>query len=160
MKFTDFFNYDGKAEAPVKNSLVFLANLPVEDWEHILAFAQRHRYAAGECVVRQGETSMALYIVASGELDVVFIGDDNRERLVSSIDALSVFGEQAFLDGLPRSASVRARTDAEVHLLSRDAFDSLAVRHPELARQLLLELGRIVSLRLREMTIIAMQGGR
>ena len=160
MKFTDFFNYDGKAEAPAQNSFVFLANLPAEDWEHILAFAQRHRYAAGECVVRQGETSQALYIVASGELEVVFVGDDGRERLVSSIDSLSIFGEQAFLDGLPRSASVRARTEAEVHLLTRDAFDSFALRHPELARQLLFELGRIVSLRLREMTVIAMQGGR
>ncbi len=83
-----------------------------------------------------------------------------RERRLSTIAPLSIFGEQAFLDGLPRSASVRATADAEVHLLTREAFDSFGVRHPALARQLLLELGRIVSLRLREMTRVAMQGGR
>ncbi len=75
MKFTDFFNYEGMAELPDRGSFVFMASLPSEDWGHILAFTQRHRHVAGEYVVRQGETSQALYIVASGELEVVFAGD-------------------------------------------------------------------------------------
>jgi len=61
-----------------------------------------------------------------------------------------VFGEQAFFDGLPRSASVRALSDGEVRSLTREAFAVLAAREPELARALLLDLGRILSLRLRQ----------
>jgi hypothetical protein len=36
--------------------------------------------------------------------------------------------------------------------LSYDAFATLAARHPELGRSILLELGRIVSARLRRAT--------
>ncbi len=122
--------------------------------------AQRHRFAAGDVVVRQGEVSRALYIVASGELEVVFVVGSGDARQISRIAPLSVFGEQAFLDGGPRSATVRACTDSELHLLTREAFDTLAARYPDLARQLLLDLGRIVSLRLRDMMDLALLQAR
>lgn len=160
MDFSEFFDYDGKTAKRPDGDFVFLADLPAEDWECIFSVTQRHRFAAGDVVVRQGEASRTLYIVASGELEVVFIGDTGEIRQISRIDPLSVFGEQAFLDGLPRSATVRARTASELHVLTREAFDALAARYPDLARKLLLDLGRIVSLRLRAMTSLVLQGTR
>ena len=160
MDFSEFFNYGGEAARQTKGNFVFLADLPAEEWEHILDATQSYRFNAGDTVVTQGDATRTLYIVASGELEVVFSGDRGNARPISSIDALSVFGEQAFLDGLPRSATVRAKTASELRMLSREDFDTLAVRYPDLARQLLLDLGRILSLRLREMMSLAMQGGR
>jgi CRP-like cAMP-binding protein len=160
MDFSEFFNYEGEASKHSKSDFVFLADLPVEEWEHILAVTQCYRFEAGDIVVRQGDASRALYIVASGELEVVFIGDNGEVNPISSIGSLSVFGEQAFLDGLPRSATVRAKTPSELRMLTREDFDILAARYPDLARQLLLDLGRILSLRLREMMTIALQGNR
>jgi CRP-like cAMP-binding protein len=142
MDFSQFFNYGGDDVKQTKGNFVFLADLPAEEWEHILDATQSYRFNAGDTVVTQGDATRAMYIVASGELEVVFIG------------------EQAFLDGLPRSATVRAKTASELRMLSREDFDTLAVRYPDLARQLLLDLGRILSLRLREMMSLAMQGGR
>lgn len=158
--FSEFFDYDGQTVKRSDSDFVFLADLPADDWAHILAVTQRQSFAAGDVVVRQSEASRTLYIVASGELEVVFIGDNGETRQISHIDPLSVFGEQAFLDGLPRSATVRARTASELHVLTREAFDALAVRYPDLARNILLDLGRIVSLRLRAMTSLALQGTR
>ncbi|MBS0308649.1 MAG: cyclic nucleotide-binding domain-containing protein [Proteobacteria bacterium] len=160
MDFSDIFNYDGQAVPSGNGDSVFLANLPADDWSYILSFTQRCRFRAGEMVVRQGELSDVLYIVASGELDVLLTESDGEVRKISGIQPLSVFGEQAFLDGLPRLASVQAVTDSEMHLLTREAFDRLAARHPDLARQMLFDLGRIVSLRLREMMALAMRGSR
>lgn len=160
MDFSEFFNYEGEPAKQSTSEFVFLADLPAEEWEHILDATQSYRFNAGDIVVNQGDASRAMYIVASGELEVVFIGEDGQTTPISSIDSLSVFGEQAFLDGLPRSATVRAKTVSELRMLSRADFDTLAVRYPDLARQLLLDLGRILSLRLRDMMSLAMQGGR
>jgi CRP-like cAMP-binding protein len=95
--------------------------------------------------VRAGDDDRALYLVLSGRLQALVGG-------ATSIDAGSVFGELAFLDGLPRSATVRALEDGEALRLSFDAFETLAARHPELGRAILLDLGRIAALRLRRLT--------
>jgi CRP-like cAMP-binding protein len=160
MDFSEFFNYEGQTPEHSSSDFVFLADLPVEEWEHILAVTQCYRYNEGDVVVHQGDASRALYIVASGELEVVFIGANGEINPISSIHPLSVFGEQSFLDGLPRSATVRAKMASELRMLTREDFDILAARYPDLARQLLLDLGRILSLRLRAMMAIALEGNR
>jgi CRP/FNR family transcriptional regulator, cyclic AMP receptor protein len=96
----------------------------------------------GDVVVREGHRDRALYVVLSGRLEA-------RVKPPARIEAGSVFGEVAFLDGLPRSATVVAVESGEALRLSYDAFAKLAARHPELGRSILLELGRIVSARLR-----------
>jgi CRP-like cAMP-binding protein len=65
------------------------------------------------------------------------------------VRAGSVIGEQAFVDGQPRSATVRSTTDSELLRLSRDAFETFAARDPALAMDLIFDLARILSLRLR-----------
>jgi CRP/FNR family cyclic AMP-dependent transcriptional regulator len=69
-----------------------------------------------------------------------------------------VVGEQSFLDHQPRSTSIRALTEGEVFRLSREKFLVFSAREPALARDLLLDLGRIVSLRLRDTTRFLAQG--
>jgi CRP-like cAMP-binding protein len=92
--------------------------------------------------VREGERDRAVYIVLSGRLEALVDPP-------APIDAGTVFGEIAFLDGLPRSSTVRAVEDGEALRLSYAAFEVLAARHPELGRAILLDLGRIVASRLR-----------
>jgi len=60
-----------------------------------------------------------------------------------------VVGELAFFDGQPRSATLEAITEVEAVRLDPEALDRLAVEEPELARALLLDLARILALRLR-----------
>jgi len=61
----------------------------------------------------------------------------------------TVFGEMAFFDREPRSATVQATTSGTALRLTREAFERLAAWRPVLARRMLLELGRVVALRLR-----------
>ena len=58
----------------------------------------------------------------------------------------SVFGEQVFFDGAPRSADVVAVSDGDLLELSTDALESLASRDPQLARTVLfdIDLPRVV----------------
>lgn len=160
MNFSEFFDYEGTSAQNAAGDFVFLADLPAADWEKILSFAQCFRFSPGDLVMRQGEVSNALYVVGTGELEVFITTPMGNEKQISRISALSVFGEQAFFDEKPRSASVRALADSELHLLTRDSFDAFAARYPDLALQVVRDLGRIVSLRLRDMTRLALQGSR
>lgn len=158
MDFSSFFESDGVAEA-VKAD-VFLAHLDEQDWRSFLSVAQRRAFHPGETLVSQGEVSRAFYLVASGRLEVVAKDADGLEQHVYFVEPLSIFGEQAFFDGHSRSASVKALSPGELYGITPDAFEVLSARHPDIARVALLDLGRILSLRLREMTDFALRGRR
>lgn len=158
MDFSAFFESDGTGEAAKAN--VFLAQLDEEDWRRFLSVAQRRAFRPGETLVSQGEVSRAFYLAASGRLEVVAEDADGVEHHVYFVEPLSIFGEQAFFDGYPRSASVKALSAGELYGITPDAFEVLSARHPDIARVALLDLGRILSLRLREMTDFALRGRR
>jgi SulP family sulfate permease len=60
------------------------------------------------------------------------------------------FGEVAFLDNAPRSASAIAFTDTDLFVLSRKRFDVLAEEHKKLAINLMEGVARILAIRLRQ----------
>lgn len=145
-----FFDYpDGHAERDSDRELVFLAGLSPAEWERLLELMERRRFAAGDVVMARGDSDRSLYIVASGSVEVLVL-DGRRERSVRVQGPGTVLGEVAFFDGKPRSATVRALDAAEVLRLSAEAFEVLAARHPELGRKFVLDLGRMLALRLRQ----------
>jgi CRP/FNR family cyclic AMP-dependent transcriptional regulator len=145
-----FFDYpDGQAERGPDSELVFLAELSPAEWGRLIEVMERRRFAAGDVVVARGEADRSLYLVASGSVEVLVL-HGRKERSVRVQGPGTVLGEVAFLDGKPRSATVRAIAACEVLRLSTDAFEALAGRHPDLGRKLLLDVGRIVALRLRQ----------
>jgi CRP-like cAMP-binding protein len=156
MDFSAYF----ETEAPLdpQTTEVFLAKLDEADWRRFLSVAQRRVFRAGETVVSQGEVSRAFYLAASGRLQVVARDAQGVAHHVHFIEPLSIFGEQAFFDGHPRSASVVALSAGELYGIAPEAFEVLSARHPDIARNALLDLGRILSLRLREMTELALRG--
>jgi CRP/FNR family transcriptional regulator, cyclic AMP receptor protein len=144
--------FDYPTEEPAESSLTFLADRGEADWAIVLAHTETRRFSAGDEVIRAGDDDRALYLLTSGSLAVA------SRRAFRSIDAPSVVGEVAFLDGGRRSLTLVATSDGELRRLSLSAFETLAGRHPELARAMLFDLGRIVSQRLRFVTELIEDG--
>lgn len=159
MDYSDLFDYGtGRQQDQAPAAPLFLASLTQEGWTRFLSVARRRAFSPGEVIVNQGETSREFYIVASGRLEVVAAEPKGAERHVYFVEPMSIFGEQAFFDGLPRSATVRALSEGALFGVTPDAFEVLSARFPDLTRLALFDLGRILSLRLREMTQFALHG--
>lgn len=155
MDFTSLFDYSGAAAThpPSAEELVFLPHATPEDWAKLIHHTEARRFAAGDVVVREGSAAQELYIVSRGSLEVLVEGEKAGElRKIAAIEPGRVFGEQSFVDGKPRSATVRARSDVEIRSLTLSAFEMLAAKEPALARMVLFDLARILSLRLRQTT--------
>ncbi len=158
MDASGFFDYPQDSAQPARQALIFLPELGEESWAVVLSFTQCRVFRASEELLHIGDTGRALYIVGRGTLEVVLPQKRDRLLRIAHLTEGTVFGEQAFLDGQARSATVRAVTDGEVHTLSLESFEILAGRHPELARMMLMDLGRILSLRLRQAIAMAATG--
>ena len=110
------------------------------------------RVAGGEALVRQGDQADALYFVESGRFRVVV----NKTRIVAHIESGEAVGELAFFAGGQRTADVVAMRDSRVLEVSRSAFDTIAVQHPELyAAMLKLVSERLAVATARTSSIIA-----
>ena len=72
------------------------------------------RLAPGSVLFEQGSMGDLIYIVSEGELEIVRELAAGGEELLRVASAGDYFGEIGTLFGLPRSATVRARTDAEL----------------------------------------------
>jgi len=149
---SSFFEYPNLALCESAGDLVFLADSSEEDWQKLLAHTDVRRFRAGEEVIRAGDTDRALYIVTKGVLEVFLPLAGGASRRFKSIEAPSVIGELSFVDGGPRSTTLRAVSDGELLRLSLESFDVLAAREPELARAVLFDVARILSQRLRTTT--------
>lgn len=111
----------------------------------ITAFAELVRertYPKGSVIVFEDDPGDALYLVASGQVKVVLIGEDGREVILSVLGEGSFFGEMSLIDDQPRSATVIAMTDAAVLVLRREDFQSRLRNSPEVGIALLRELSR------------------
>ena len=98
-------------------------------------------YNRDETVVLEGDDSMqALYLIATGSVQVYMTGIDGRETILSFLERGDFFGEMSLIDGEPRSASVRTVTDATLLVIHRESFLSLIRRTPEIAMALMSEL--------------------
>ncbi len=68
-------------------------------------------FAAGQSVFEQGDSSDVVYVVESGEVDIVRVLADGWEELLNRVGPGQYFGELGPFLGFPRSASARAHTD-------------------------------------------------
>ena len=97
-------------------------------------------------VLPEGVADRALYLLADGRLEVVRPG---ARGVLATLEAPAPLGEAEFLDGRPRGIALRAAGHGEIERLSWEAFEALSAREPQLARDVLVDVGRVLAARLR-----------
>lgn len=137
-----FFETQGSQAAA--GDLVFLKGLTAKEWGKVYRFAEIRKFSTGDILIRAGDQDDSFYIMTAGSAQV-----QQGQLVLGQIVEGSVFGEVAFFDRQPRSATISALTDGSVARFSRDSFESLAAWEPVLARRILYELGHCLALRLR-----------
>jgi MFS family permease len=100
----------------LRSNAIF-APLPPTTLEQLADALEERRVSAGEEVVRQGDHGDRFYLVGEGKLEVII--DGRPARRLGPRDS---FGEIALLRDVPRTATVRAGTDALLYALERSEF--------------------------------------
>jgi CRP-like cAMP-binding protein len=92
-------------------------------------------HAAGQVLLREGDSSDFVLLVLSGKLEV-FVERGGKDLVLTEANPGTILGELAMLCGIPRSASVRAKADSAVLEWPDEAFRTLLLRDPSLSQRI------------------------
>jgi NTE family protein len=130
---------------PPSSTAAFLRRVPVlsgldeELLDRIASQVGSVTVRAGDWLVREGDVADSLYLIRSGQLEVVAEGPP--ETLIRVLRRGAILGELALLTEEVRSASVRARRDSELLRLGRSQFEGLIADAPGFALGLTRAMG-------------------
>jgi len=117
-----------------------LRHLPAEAIESILPKIKQKKIKKGEILFYSGDPSDALFIVASGKMDVVADGADlpkGTGKAMAQLGPGAAFGEMGLLSGDTRTATIRCEEDSELLEIGRDDFNLMITSDPIMAHAVL-----------------------
>ena len=120
----------------VLRDCAFFKALDDAELELLFGATQEVGLAAGEAVFTAGEQAGAMYIVASGTVEITLDRGSRRHRL-GVLGPGKVFGELSLLDRGARTATCAALDDVVLLELGADAVDAFATVAPPLFLQVL-----------------------
>ena len=120
--------------------ITLLENVPLfsgvrreEELASMARVAVMKNYGKHAAILREGEKSDALYIVASGKVKVVLSTDDGKEVILAIIGKGEFFGEMALIDEQPRSADVVAMEPSQLLVIGKSDFINCLAHNPQMA---------------------------
>jgi uncharacterized membrane protein len=131
---------------PLLRSIPMFDGLAEDDLEALANALDMRTFKAGTQIFAQGDIGYAMYIVASGHINIFLPGEESRRVSLKDISRGEFFGELALFDEKPRSASALATTDAVLYELKRATLGAFLEKHPRAAMAIL----RTMSERMRE----------
>jgi CRP-like cAMP-binding protein len=113
----------------------------------------RKKLNKGEVIFHEGNPSEDAYIVGLGSIEILE-NTAEGQKVLGVLGKNEIFGEMGLIDGLPRTATARAREDSVVYVLTPKTFDNMVQENPEALMPIL----KILISRLRETMQCLKQG--
>jgi len=132
--------------APVLRRVPLFAELSEAEIARLGDIARDRSYPKNSVILFEDDPGDSLYVVVTGLVKVVLIGEDGREVILSVLNEGDFFGEMSLIDDQPRSAHVIAMEDSNLLVVRREDFQHRLREAPGIAVGML----RAMSRRLRE----------
>ena len=101
----------------------FFSNMDVDEVEAFLHQCKSKKAEPGEMIFRKGDEGNDMYVIVSGEVIILSGGTEEHNLRLGEGE---VFGEIALIEGIPRSAGVRAEAETSLLTVSRRILETNA----------------------------------
>src|SRR5262245_7073795 len=104
---------------PLESCKLF-ASLSPDEMASLKRAMRQMSFAGGTEIFKEGDAGDALYVVASGRVQISAVMGDGERQVLSRVPPGEVFGELAIIDNQPRSATAIAEVDSALYVVPRD----------------------------------------
>ena len=100
--------------------------------EQIILALRPEQLAAGEVVIKKGDVGREMFLLVRGTVEVL----DDAGHVIKVLSDGDVFGEVGLLTSMPRIATVRAKSAADVFVLAKADFARILRDNPSFAESI------------------------
>ncbi len=129
-------------DAEILAGVSLFSMMKSRDLRRLAKSVAREHYDEDDLIIREGARDGRLFIVVSGEVEVVKDLGLETEKPLRILRANSYFGEMALIDDYVRTASVVAREPTEVLCMDQWNIREEIKKYPNIAIELMQSLGR------------------
>jgi len=109
--------------------MTFLPKPPIDNLDIFLSKCHRRRYPSKSTIIYAGDKADVLYYIVKGTVSVLVEEQkDNKEMVITYLNAGEFFGEMGLFEDGVRSAWIKAKTDCKI---SYSKFRELRNTNPE-----------------------------
>ncbi|CAK0754008.1 Cyclic nucleotide-binding domain-containing protein [Gammaproteobacteria bacterium] len=116
------------------------------DLVEILTVIEKELFSAGDYIFYEGDLGESLYILISGEVQVIKGASTTHPVEIARLSPGESFGEMALVEKKPRSASIRALNHCTILKLNGNHLIHL----PNVAAKLNFNIAKLLATRLRD----------
>lgn len=128
-------------EAESLSRIPLFKRLTPNELEQLAQGVDQVNFRAEETIFNEQDQGDALYVVDSGSVRIWVLDEDVKPVTLAELKPGEFFGELAVLDRGARSTNATAVGDTELHRLSSDDFEKFLLRHPDVAIDVICEIG-------------------
>ncbi|WP_313526322.1 Crp/Fnr family transcriptional regulator [Shinella sp.] len=127
----------------INKSAAFWRSFPIfegfskETIGEIASIATWRRWPAGTVIFQRGDEGTYLIVLVSGRIKLSLITPQGKELSLRQLEAGSILGEMAILDGQPRSADATSVTATEGYVIAKRDFLDVLTRNPTAAHAII-----------------------
>ncbi len=132
------------------HNVYLFASLDEEERRLIVEYLSEMNFAAGELIIREGESDDSFFIIEEGEVEVSIAPVPGQKKVLTTLKKGDFFGEIALLTGEKRTATVMALADVRVYQLKKDNFKRVLETRPDI----LDEISNVLSRRKDELAVL------
>lgn len=144
------------AHTAALRSMDLCRSLAAAEVDAIAAIAETREIAAGRELFREGEPGEGLFLIVSGEVDIVKQGPGGT-RSLAQLGPGAILGEISLLTSEARSATGRAIVDTKVLHLPMRAFRDLHAQGSIAALKMMAAIAEVLAHRLGTMNVKVME---
>ena len=116
----------------------------------VVPILHQREYASDELIFREGEAGNGMYIVQSGQVDILGHSKSGDDILYATLFDRQFFGELSLVDGQPRSATAICRQASTLYGFFKPDLLELIDKNPAIGTKILFNLTNVLGSRLRD----------
>ncbi|HEY2972887.1 MAG TPA: DUF1003 domain-containing protein [Pyrinomonadaceae bacterium] len=140
-------------EADSLSRIPLFKRLTPDELEQLAGEVDQVKYDADEIIFNEQDKGDALYVVEEGSVRIWVLDEDVKPVTLKELQPGEFFGELAVLDRGPRSTNATAMVETTLHRLSSDDFQKFLMEHPDVAIDVICEIGA----RMRQTNVLVSQ---
>jgi len=118
-------------------SVPLFASLDDDAARYLRSLLSDKRVPQNTRLFRQGDKGDAMYLIESGRVRISIRDEEDQEVILAELAQGDFFGEMSIIDGRQRSADANVIDDAQLAILSREAFLTFVRSNPDVALEIL-----------------------